>query len=249
MRLTVVGCAGTFPGPDSPCSAYLIEHDGYRLVLDLGNGAVGNLHRVGDLLNVDAVLISHLHGDHCLDLVGYAYARRYDPRGEPPQLPVWGPAGLRDRIISSFDRPRPDMVDATYNFTDIGDRHELEIGPFKISTSRTIHPIECYAVRFEAGGKSLTYSADTGACDTLVEHARGSDLFLCEASYADGVDNPPGVHLTGAEAADHAKRAEVGHLVITHQVPWNDPAQTMEVATAGFPGPVEEARVCASYDV
>jgi ribonuclease BN (tRNA processing enzyme) len=104
-------------------------------------------------------------------------------------------------------------------------------------------------VRFEAGGKSLTYSADSGVCDSLVEHARGSDLFLCEASYADGVDNPPGIHLTGGEAADHAKRAEVGRLVITHQVPWNDPAQTMERATAGFPGPVDEAHVCASYEV
>jgi glutamate racemase len=90
MRLTVLGCAGTFPGPGVPCSGYLVEHEGYRLLVDLGAGALGQLQRHIGLLDVDAVYVSHLHADHCIDLVAYSYARRYHPDGVPPVLPVYG---------------------------------------------------------------------------------------------------------------------------------------------------------------
>ena len=94
MKLTVLGSAGTFPGPDSPCSAYLVEHEGFRLLLDFGPGSLGPLQRHLGLLDLDAVYLSHLHADHCLELVTYSYARRYHPDGNPPSLPVYGPAGL-----------------------------------------------------------------------------------------------------------------------------------------------------------
>ncbi len=103
MRLTVLGCAGTFPGPRSGCSSYLVEHDGFRLLLDAGNGAVGALQRHGGLLDLDAVLLSHLHADHCVDLVAYAYARIYPPAGPPPPLPVYGPGGTEERLVRVFD--------------------------------------------------------------------------------------------------------------------------------------------------
>ena len=83
----MLGSSGTYPGPESPCSSYLVEHDGFRLVVDLGNGALGRLQHHADLLALDAVWVSHLHGDHCLDLVPYSYARRYHPAGLPPRLP------------------------------------------------------------------------------------------------------------------------------------------------------------------
>src|SRR5206468_3671614 len=159
-NLTVIGCAGTFPGPESPCSAYLVEDDGFRLLIDFGNGALGNLCRMGDFRDVDAVLVSHLHGDHCLDLVGYAYARRYDPRGEAPRLPVYGPPTIFDRIALSFDRPRPEMVEGTYIVNEITGQ-PMDIGPFGIRMVRTAHPIETYAIRLTSGGRTLTYSADT----------------------------------------------------------------------------------------
>lgn len=250
MRLTVLGCAGTFPGPDSPCSSYLLEHEGYRLMIDMGNGAAGNLQRCGDVLALDAVVVSHLHGDHCLDLVSYAYARHYDPRqpaGSLPRLPVYGPATLHDRLAQAFDKPRPDMVDNTYDVQVVGGE-PLELGPFRLTFARTNHPVETYAVRADAGGRGLVYSADTGVCEDLVALARGADLFLCEASYLDGVDNPPGIHLTGGEAADHATRAEVDRLMLTHLVPWYDPATVLEQAS-GFGGRLERARPCTAYDV
>ena len=116
MRLTVLGCSGTYPGPDSPCSGYLVEHDGFRLVVDLGPGALGPLQRSIDLLDIDAVYVSHLHADHCTDLVGLSYARRYHPDGLPPPLPVWGPAGLGDRLCQVFEVPPPDRLAKVYDF-------------------------------------------------------------------------------------------------------------------------------------
>src|SRR5580698_10882582 len=85
MRLTIIGCSGSFPGPESPASSYLLEAEGFRLVLDLGNGALGVLQRHASLYDIDAVALSHLHADHCLDMCGYWVARRYGPGGPQPR--------------------------------------------------------------------------------------------------------------------------------------------------------------------
>src|SRR5215472_11189811 len=98
MRLTVVGCSGSIPGPDSAASCYLLEEDGFRLAVDLGNGALGSLQKYAGLFDIDAVCLSHLHADHCVDLYSYAIARTYSPGGLQPPIPVYGPAGTRERI-------------------------------------------------------------------------------------------------------------------------------------------------------
>ena len=106
MRLTVVGCSGSYPGPESAASCYLLEaeHDGrtWRIVLDLGNGALGQLHRYADPLAIDAVLVTHLHADHCLDLCGYYVLRKYHPSGPQPRIPVWGPEGTAERMARAY---------------------------------------------------------------------------------------------------------------------------------------------------
>ncbi len=106
MKLTVLGCAGTFPGPGTACSSYVLEHDGFRLVIDVGNGALGPLQEHIGLLGINAVLLSHLHGDHCLDLVAYSYALRYHPEGPLPRLPIYGPVSSRHRLCGAFDDGR-----------------------------------------------------------------------------------------------------------------------------------------------
>ena len=93
MRLTIIGCSGSFPGPESPASSYLLEAEGFRLVLDLGSGALGVLQRHAGLYDIDAVALSHLHADHCLDMCGYWVARRYAPGGPQPAIPVHAPDG------------------------------------------------------------------------------------------------------------------------------------------------------------
>lgn len=248
MRLTVLGCSGTFPGPASPCSGYLVEHGGFRLVLDLGAGALGPLQRTVDLLEVDAVYLSHLHADHCIDLVAYSYARRYHPRGLPPRLPVYGPSGTCARIRDSFDGPPDDGLLEVFDFREVGaGRHEL--GPLRLTTCVTNHPIEAHAVRIEAGGRVLTYSADTAACDDVVELARDSDLFLCEASWPSEPAPPPGIHLTGREAGEHATRAGAKRLVLTHVMPFHDPQVLLAEARTAYDGPAEVAGCGAVYNL
>jgi ribonuclease BN (tRNA processing enzyme) len=248
VRLTVLGCAGTFPGPESPCSGYLVEHDGFRLVLDLGAGALGALQRHIGLLDVDAVYLSHLHADHCIDLVAYSYARRYHPDGIPPALPVYGPAGTQKRICDSFEAPPRDGLLDVFDFREVAPG-SLQIGPFAVTTVRTSHPIECHALRLEADGASLVYSGDTGECDDLVRLAGNCDLLLCEASWTDRADNPPGIHLSGRQAGEHAARAAAGSLLLTHVVAWADPAEVLAEANAAYDGPVELVGCGATYDV
>ncbi len=235
MRLTVVGCAGSFPGPDSPASCYLVEHDGARILLDLGNGSLGALQRYADIYDIDAVLLSHLHVDHCIDLTSYFVARKYHPDGAHGRIPVFGPRGTADRMASAYGlSSRPGMHDE-FNFM----RHAADataIGPFTVETIRVAHPVETYAIRVSADGRSLVYSGDTGPTESLVEIARGADLAVFEASFVNGRVNPTDLHLTGGQAADHAKRAGVERLLLTHLVAWNDPQQVFAEAAQAYDG-------------
>jgi ribonuclease BN (tRNA processing enzyme) len=125
-----------------------------------------------------------------------------------------------------------------------------DIGPFRVVTDRVNHPVETYAVRLECGGRTLAYSADTGESPALVDLARNADLLLCEASYLDGRSNPPNLHLTGRQAGEHATKAEVSRLLLTHLVQsWGDPACTLAEATGAFDGPVRLVRPGDGYDI
>ena len=247
MRLTIVGCAGSFPGPDSPASCYLVEHDGHRIVLDLGNGAFGALQRYADVYDIDAVVLSHLHADHCLDLTSYYVARRYHPDGPKPRIPVLGPAGTAERMARAYDMPRDPGMTAEFEFRDHVE--VTEIGPFSIRTARANHPIEAYSIRVEAGGRSLVFSGDTGATEELVRLGEGADLALFEASWLHRADNPPDLHMSAAEAADHATRAGIDRLVLTHLVPWCDGAQSYAEAAAVYDGELSLAAPGAVHEV
>jgi ribonuclease BN (tRNA processing enzyme) len=249
VKLTVIGCAGTFPGPDSACSSYLLEHDGFKLLIDAGNGSTGTLQRVTGLLAIDAIVVSHLHGDHFLDLVTYTYARRYHPSGRPECLPVHGPSDIKAQVAGAFGRPVEELLNEVYDFRPIPGPGKFEIGPFAFVVDRVNHPVETYAMRISDGNHTLAYSADTGACDELVELASGVDMFLCEASYLEGGTNPPDVHLTGKEAGEHAARAEVGRLLLTHLVPWGDRHRTLAEAKEVYDGDVAVVSSLASYDI
>ncbi len=248
MRVTVVGCSGSFPGPDSPASCYLVEADGFRLVLDLGNGALGHLQRYVGLFDVDAVCLSHLHPDHCLDMCPYWVVRTYAPYGARPRIPVYGPAGTAHRLaLASGLDPVPGMTGA-FDFLTLSPGH-CKIGPFKVTTDHVNHPVETFGFRIEHAGRVLAYSGDTGQTDVLCELARSADVVLCEASFLEGQDLRAGLHLTGRQAAEHAARAGAGQLVLTHLVPWNDPAVTLAEATSVFLGPVSLAAAGKVLDV
>jgi ribonuclease BN (tRNA processing enzyme) len=248
MRLTVLGCAGSFPGPESACSAYLLEAQGFRLLIDFGPGSLSALQRYSDLHGIDAIILSHLHCDHMLDACSYVVVRRYAPEGPRPPIPVYAPPGAAERISAAYSSEN-ETVDDVYTFYGL-QPGTFPIGPFTITVDRVNHPIETYGVRIEQGGRVLAYSADTAPCEALLRLAAGADLFLCEASYLDGDQNPPGLHMTGREAGEAATKADVRKLLLTHLVPaWVSEASTVDAAGAAFSGPVEVVRPGSRYDL
>ena len=234
VQVTVVGCSGSYPGPASAASCYLIETGDFRLVLDLGNGALGALQQHTALGAVDAICLSHLHADHCIDMAAYSVFQNYHPDGPRPKIPVYGPADTHPRLARALGSDHLGMSDA-FEFTTLTPG-VVEIGPLRLTTGHVSHPLETFAFRIEHAGQVLAYSADTGPCGELVRVARGADVLLAEASFTDGPDLPPDLHLTARQAAEHAVRADVGELVLTHLVPWNDAAVSQEQAAEVFAG-------------
>ena len=244
MRLTIVGCSGSFPGPDSAASCYLLEadHEGrtWRVLLDLGSGALGALQRHVDPLAVDAVFLSHLHADHCLDLCGYHVLRRYHPDGPQPRVPVWGPAGTAERMARAYDLPPDPGMCEEFDFREYDE--VIELGPFRVEAIGVEHPVPAYGLRVSADGVTLGYSGDTAPCEGFETVARDVDLLLAEASFHTLVENPPGIHLTGADCGETAARAGARRLLLTHVPPWHDPQQSLVEARAAYDGPVDLAR-------
>ncbi|GAA2367005.1 MBL fold metallo-hydrolase [Streptomyces cuspidosporus] len=250
MKLTVVGCSGSFPSAESACSSYLVEADGFRLLLDLGNGALGELQRHCGLYDLDSVFLSHLHPDHCIDMCAYFVARYYrHDGGRAETIPVYGPEGTERRLVRAYDDvPDEKCMQEVFDFRTLTPG-TFTLGPFTIRTARVCHPVEAFGFRIEHGGRSLVYSGDTGPCEALVDLARGADLFLCEAAFTHGKEDIPELHLNGRQAGEHARRAGVGTLVLTHIPPWTDPQINQRDAQAVFGGPVELAKAGAVYEL
>jgi ribonuclease BN (tRNA processing enzyme) len=252
MRLTVVGCSGSYPGPDSPASCYLVEQEAdgrtWRIVLDLGSGALGYLHRYVDPLAVDAVFLSHLHPDHCFDMSGFYVLRKYHPDGVRGRVPVHGPGDTARRLATAYGLPERPGMTGEFDFT-VYDGQPIDLGPFRVVTTKVDHPVAAYALKVSAGDGSLVYSGDTGPCQALTALAKGADLLLAEASFVEDGDNPPNLHMTGREAARTATAAGAGRLVLTHVPPWYDPRQVLEEARPSYDGPLELARTGATYEI
>ncbi|GII75070.1 MBL fold metallo-hydrolase [Sphaerisporangium rufum] len=249
MKLTIIGCSGSFPGPDSPSSCYLLEADGFHLLLDFGNGSLGALQRHIGLYDVDAVCLSHLHADHCLDMCSYHVVRTYTPHGPLPRLPVYAPREAPARLAAAYGMSDEPSLSTAFDFRPLSPG-TFTAGPLEVTVAPMNHPVETYGFRVSHGGRSVAYSADTGECAELVKLAAGADILLCEASWPDRPGLPEGLHMNGRQAAEHAARAGVGTLVLTHLVPWHDPAEILgDARRGGFEGPIELARSGAVYDL
>ena len=255
MRLTIVGCSGSLAGPGSPASCYLVqaEHAGRRwnLILDLGSGALGALQRHLDLTDIDAVILSHLHADHCLDLCGLYVAQKYNPTVVArTRIPVYGPRGTGIRMARAYDMTTPDGMNHEFDFRELVDRQAVRIGPFTVTPHLVRHPAEAYGIRVEADGKVLAYTGDTDSCDGLSLLFRDATLALADSAFVDGRDEVPGIHLSGSRAARAAVDAGgVRRLMLTHIPPWNDRAVCRAQAAAVWPGEVELAEADAVYEL
>ncbi len=251
MELTVVGCSGSIAGPTSSASCYLLEaeHEGrtWRVLLDLGSGALGALQNFVDPLTIDAVLVSHLHPDHYFDISGLYVLWRYHPDGARPSIPVWGPKGIAKQAARAYGLRKEPGMSAEFDFHEY-DGDPIHLGPFRISTARMAHPVTAYGMRVETeGGGALVYSGDTGPCRELVELAAGADLLLAESAFVEDADNPLDLHMTGREAGAIAVEAGVARLVLTHIPPWHEPATCLSEARTEYDGPLEAAVTGATY--
>lgn len=240
MELTIAGCSGSYPGPDSAASCYLVSADGFRLVVDIGNGGFGALQRFADPATIDAVLISHLHSDHCLDLCSYQVFRTFGVPEPLPPIPVFAPAGAAARLDRAASAENGQPVSGAFRF-EVLSSGTFEIGPLAVTAAHMNHPVETFGFRLEHRGRAVAYSADTGPSADLVSLAAGADVLISEATFRERPGLPDDMHLTPRQAGEHAARAGAGELVLTHLLPGTDGAEAQRQAASAFGGDVSLA--------
>lgn len=238
MRLTVIGGSGGYPGRGRPCSGYLVDADGFTLLIDPGYGVATALS-MGDGITFDAVLVSHAHPDHCADLNPILRARAWAERPLPP-LAVHALSGALDAVLAL---DRPEVLAGSYVVRDLDPADELSIGPFQILTAPLPHPRPNLGFRISVGRRSLMYTGDCGPSEELIHLAEGADILLAEASYAETVPSEiVGSLSSAADVGREAATAGVQRLVLTHLMPKSDEADAVAVAARYFAGPIAVAR-------
>ncbi len=235
MRLTILGARGAWPEAGEACSGYLVEQDGFRLLLDVGYATMPRLLERVAADQVDAVFITHGHPDHCADLNPLLRARalRDDPA---PPLPVYSLPGALDAVLAL---DRPGMLDSAYVWHEFTAGSRLEIGPFRAETRLLPHSRPNAGVRLTAAERVLAYTGDTGPSPDVADLARGADLLLAEASYVDQVpEDSRGTLSTARDAGRQATDAGVRRLLLTHLLPGVDAAASQAAAAAEHNGEI-----------
>ncbi len=262
MQDTVLGKSPSWQDAGGACSGYLIAQDDFTLLLDCGNGVFSKLRPVCDYVDVDAVVITHMHADHFLDLVPFSYALRYAPRQQPVAVGGWpgtdeparphlylpeGGSELLRRVVGCWGNE--DLIDAAFALDEYEAIDELELGPFGVRFCEVPHYVPTHAVELSACGSRFTFGADCRPNEELVRFARDTDMLMIEATLPrperDGVRG----HLTAGEAGQHGRLAGARRLVVTHYSDELDPELTRAEAASAYGGPVELATEGAVYTV
>lgn len=247
MSLTVLGSAGTHPANGRACSSYLVEAQGYRLLLDCGNGSLANLQQRVDVAAVDAVVLSHLHPDHFADLYGLYYARRFHPDGTKP-VRVCAPAGAESLIGQLVGDDG--MFGDVCRFETAAAGDTVAFGALRATFFAADHPVETLATRLETDDAVVAYSGDSGPTGTLAECARDADLFVCDATWLERAGPfPAGVHMTGLQAGRTAAEARARRLLVSHVLPTNDPVEVAAEAARSYDGETRAAQDLQAYQV
>jgi ribonuclease BN (tRNA processing enzyme) len=262
VKVTVLGKSPAWQDAGGACSGYLVQDENYALLLDCGNGVFSKLRRFRDYIEVGAVLISHLHADHILDLIPFAYALTYAPRQQPVPVAGWpgtshparpqlhAPVGATElfrQIVGCWGNE--ELIEKAFELHEYDAPDELSLGPFGVRFCEVPHYTATYAVELSSDGCRMTYSADCSPNDDLVRFARDTDMLLIEATLPRPERTGIRGHLTPREAGEHGRRARAQRLVITHFSDELDPEWALAEATRGFGGPVELAREGAVYMV
>jgi ribonuclease BN (tRNA processing enzyme) len=254
MELTVLGKSPSWQDIGGACSAYLVRDGDFTLLLDCGSGAFAKLRTQRDYMTVDAVLITHMHADHCLDLVPFASALSYSPRRferdavPPPALyvPEGGRATLR-RLGAAFENEG--LIERVFELSEYAADAELDLGPLHVRFCEVPHYIPAFAAELtNRAGARLTFGADCGPNDALGRFAAGAELLIVEAT-----EETPGEgfrgHMTAREAGELGRRANAARLLISHFSDELEPTRLLAEAEAGFGSAVELAREGARFTV
>jgi ribonuclease BN (tRNA processing enzyme) len=264
MRITVLGKSPAWQDADGACSGYLIQDGETSMLLDCGNGVFGKLRRHIDYTELDAVLITHLHADHTLDLVPYSYALTYAPRQQPVPVPPWpgtdtparpllaAPPGAREmlrRVVGAWGNE--DLVEAAFELSEYDPDRKCRLGSFEIRFREVPHFITTYAVdiRSRADRSRFTFSADCSPNEALVEIAAGTDLLLIEATLPRPERTGIRGHLTPKEAGEHGEAAGAKRVILTHISDELDATWARKQAESVYSGPVEVAADGSTYEV
>ena len=265
MRLTVLGKSPSWQDADGACSGYLVEEDDTCLLVDCGNGVFSKLRRYRDYGAVDAVVISHLHADHFLDLVPYSYALTYAPRQQPVPVDRWPgverpacprlitPRGSREtfrRIVGSWGND--DLIENAFELEEYEVDTKPQVGSLTIEFTTVPHFTETFALKIHSsnnGGGFLAYGADSSPNEDVVEFARGADLLMIEATLPRPERTGMRGHLTPREAGEHARAAGVKSVLLTHMSDEMDELWARREAEAGFGGPVHIASEGAVFTI
>ena len=229
MELTILGSSGTWPNADTATSGYLVQHDGFNLWMDAGTGTLANLQHHIQIPQIDAIVISHEHPDHFVDLYPCFYAWHYGELGRPG-LPVFVPTDFTQKLADVVSIDSQVVMRIAFAFTELAPGEAFEIGPFRVKTEPMVHlGLPALGFRFEADGVVLAYTGDTGPTHHVEELARDADLLLAEATWQDRDDLLP-FHLSSRQAAVHARESGAKELVLTHIWPALDHAVSKEQA-------------------
>jgi ribonuclease BN (tRNA processing enzyme) len=262
MRLTVLGKSPSWQDAGGACSGYLLQAGETTVLLDCGNGVFGKLRQFVDYVDVDAVVLSHLHADHFLDLIPYAYALTYAPRQQPVPVPPWpgtddparprliGPPGATEtfrHITGCFGDEG--LIEKAFRLEEYEPSSRPEVGPFTFSFHEVPHFTQTFAVKVTANGGTFVFGADSSPNSELVEFARECDLLLVEATLPRPERSGIRGHLTPQEAGAHGQNAGAKRLVITHISDELDLVWARRQASEAFGKRAELAREGAVYEV